>query len=51
MENKVKDIQKYLEKKGIIVSETAIVNAAFDIATRWGGKGVFECEFWGGGKR
>ena len=45
MENKVKDIQKYLEKKGIIVSETAIINAAIKIATRWGGTGVFVSEF------
>ena len=46
MENKVKEIQDYLEKRGIIVTETAIVNAAIDIAQRLGaGKYTFVCEF------
>ena len=46
MENKVKEIQKYLEKRGIIVTETSIVNAAIDIAERLGaGKYTFVCEF------
>ena len=42
---KVKKIQAYLEKKGIVATETSIVNAAIDIATRWGGNWVFVCEF------
>jgi hypothetical protein len=41
---KVKEVQEYLHKKGIDVSETAIIDAAFKIATRWGGNGVFVCE-------
>ena len=45
MKDKVKDVQGYLEKKGIIASETAIINAAIKIATRWGGTGVFVSEF------
>ena len=45
MKDKVKEIQGYLEKKGIIVSETTIINAAIKIATRWGGKGIFVSEF------
>jgi len=45
MEEKIKEIQKYLEKKGIVATETSIVNAAIKIATRWGGKDVFICEF------
>lgn len=45
MQDKVKEVQEYLEKHGITVTETTIVNAAIDIATRWGGKGVFACEF------
>lgn len=45
MENKVKEIQEYLEQKAIIVSETAIINAAIKIATRRGGYGVFVSEF------
>ena len=45
MQEKVKEIQEYLEKHGITVTETSIVNAAINIATRWGGKGVFACEF------
>lgn len=46
MINKVKDVQDYLEKRGIIVTETAIVNAAIDIAERLGaGKYTFACEF------
>jgi len=44
MENKVRDIQEYLEKQGIIASETSIVNAAIVLATRWGGNEVFVCE-------
>ncbi len=51
MKNKVKEVQEYLEKNGIIVSETAIVDAAFNIATRWGGNGVFVCELKKEGKR
>lgn len=45
MENKVKDIQDYLKKKGITVSETAIVNKAIDISIRFGGMWIFVCEF------
>ena len=41
----VKEVQNYLEKKGIIVSETAIIKAAIKIARRWGGNVVFVCEF------
>ena len=41
MENKVKEVQDYLEKRGIIVTETSIVNAAIDLARRWGGNAVF----------
>jgi len=45
MKNKIEEIQDYLRTKDIHVSETAIVNAAIDIATRWGGNWVFVCEF------
>jgi hypothetical protein len=45
MSEKVKEVQEYLHKKGIDVSETAIIDAAFKIATRWGGNLVFVCEF------
>lgn len=41
MENKVKEIQDYLEKRGIIATETSIINAAIDLAQRWGGNAVF----------
>jgi hypothetical protein len=51
MENKVKEVQEYLEQKGIIVSETAIINAAIKIATRWGGNEVFVSEFKEGKKK
>ena len=43
--NEIKDIQNYLKEKGIVATETSIVNAAIKIATRWGGKYVFVCEF------
>jgi hypothetical protein len=50
-QHKVEEVQRYLEARGIIVSETAIVNAAMDIACRLGaGKYNFVCEF-DGGKR
>ena len=46
MENKVKEVQEYLEKHGIIVTETSIVNAAIDITRRLGaGDWTFACEF------
>jgi hypothetical protein len=45
MENKAKEVQNYLEKRGIIVAETTITDAAIKIATRWGGNEVFVCEF------
>ena len=45
MENKVKEIQDFLHEKGMDVPETAIVNAAIDIARRWGGNSVFVSEF------
>ena len=41
----VKEVQDYLAEHEIIVTETSIINAAIKIATRWGGKGVFVCEF------
>jgi len=44
MENKVKEVQAYLEERGIIATETSIIIAAIKIATRWGGNGVFVCE-------
>ena len=44
MSEKIKEIQEDLEKHGITVTETTIVNAAIKIATRWGGIGVFACE-------
>jgi len=46
MENKVKEVQDYLEKRGITVTETSIVNTAIDIAERLGaGKYTFVAEF------
>jgi hypothetical protein len=46
MEDKVKEVQKYLEKHGIIVTETSIVNTAIDITRRLGaGDWTFVCEF------
>lgn len=45
MNEKVKDIQKYLKKKGIIVAETSIVDMAIDLAERLGpGRFVFVSE-------
>jgi uncharacterized protein with GYD domain len=47
-QNRVKEIQGYLKEHGIKVSETAIVNAAIDLACRLGaGKYTFVCEFEG----
>jgi hypothetical protein len=37
----VEDIQDYLEQKGIIVSKTAIIKAAIEIARRRDGNAVF----------
>lgn len=46
MQRKVEEIQEYLKAKGIEVSETAIVEAAINIARRFGpGDWVFACEF------
>jgi len=46
MADKVKEIQEYLEKRGIIATETSIVNMAIDIAERLGaGKYTFVAEF------
>lgn len=45
MENKVKEIQDFLHEKGMDVPETAIVNAAIDIARRERGNSVFVSEF------
>jgi hypothetical protein len=45
MNEKIEEIQDYLERKGIKASETAIVNAAIRIATRGGGNAVFIGEF------
>lgn len=45
-QHKVEEVQRYLEAHGITVSETAIVDAAIDIACRLGaGKYTFVCEF------
>jgi hypothetical protein len=45
MNEKVKEIQKYLKKKGIVVAETSIVDMAIDIAERLGpGRFVFVAE-------
>ncbi|AJP62041.1 hypothetical protein [ANMV-1 virus] len=45
MSEKVKEIQKYLKSKGIIVAETSIVDMAIDIAQRLGpGRFVFVSE-------
>jgi hypothetical protein len=52
MEDKVKEVQKYLEKHRIIVTETSIVNAAIDITRRLGaGDWTFVCEFEKKGKK
>jgi ABC-type uncharacterized transport system substrate-binding protein len=52
MENKVKEVQEYLHKKGIDVTETSIVNAAIDITRRLGaGDWTFVCEFKEEGKK
>lgn len=50
-QNKVREVQKYLHEEGINASETAIINAAIDIARRISGMEdwVFVREF--GGKR
>jgi hypothetical protein len=45
MSEKVEEIQDYLRAQGIKASETAIVDAAIRIATRWGGDAVFISEF------
>jgi len=37
----VEEIQDYLEKRGIIATETSIINAAINLARRWGGNAVF----------
>jgi len=41
METKVQEVQDYLHKKGIDVSEDMIINSAIDLARRWGGNAVF----------
>lgn len=42
---KVKEIQDYLEKKGVLVTETTIVDMAIDLARRLGaGDWTFACE-------
>ena len=46
-QNRVEEVQNYLRAHGISVSETAIINAAIKIATRFGGNYVFVCEFEG----
>ena len=45
MMDKVKEVQEYLWKRGIEVTETSIVHVAIVIATRWGGNEVFTCHF------
>lgn len=45
MNDTVKEVQDYLEQKGIIVAETTIVNAAIDLVRRLGaGDYTFFCE-------
>lgn len=46
MQEKVKEVQEYLKKHGIIVAETSIINAAIDLTRRLGaGDWTFVCEF------
>jgi hypothetical protein len=43
--DKVKEVQKYLENRGIIVAETTIVDTAIDLVRRTGpGLYAFVCE-------
>ena len=51
MNDKVKEVQEYLEKKEIAVTEDEIIDTAIKIATRFGDKWVFVCEFKKEGKR
>ena len=45
MDNKVKEVQDYLETKGFEVTETSIVDMAIDLAMRLGaGYWTFACE-------
>jgi hypothetical protein len=45
MNEKIKEIQEYLEKKGFLVAETTIVDMAIDLARRLGaGDWTFACE-------
>jgi hypothetical protein len=45
MNDKVKEVQEYLEKKGFEVPETAIVDMAIDLTRRLGaGDWTFACE-------
>lgn len=45
MNEKVKDVQKYLKTKGYVVAETSIVDMAIDLALRLGaGYWTFACE-------
>jgi len=39
--NKAEEVQEYLRARGLVVSETSIINAAIDLARRWGGNAVF----------
>jgi hypothetical protein len=44
--NKLREVQEYLSKRGIRVSEVAIIDAAITIARRLGaGDYTFVCEF------
>jgi len=46
MGNNVKEVQDFLEKRGIIVSETWITNAAIDLVRRLGaGDWTFACYY------
>ena len=45
MTDKVIAVQDYLSARGIEVAETSIIDAAIKIAARFGGYGVFVCEF------
>ena len=41
VKDKVEEVQGYLNRRGIDVADTRIINAAIDLARRWGGNAVF----------
>ena len=46
MDEKVKEVQDYLEKKGFVVSKTTIVDMAINLTRRLGaGDWTFVCEY------